>query len=83
MQLLNPSLNGDCLTPVLLLFSWTRSDGQFGTEPTVSRLAMEVKEAVESDPLSGPLSDRAKHFVGIEYEVALEHMLKERGGCQM
>jgi hypothetical protein len=46
---------------------------------TTTRLATEVKEAVDADPLSGPRSDRAKHFVGIEFEVALEHMLRERG----
>ncbi|KAG7336821.1 TPD sequence-motif-containing protein [Nitzschia inconspicua] len=47
------------------------------TAPT--RLATEVNEAIDSDPLSGPRSDRAKHFVGIEFEVALEHMLRTRG----
>jgi hypothetical protein len=47
--------------------------------PTVTRLATQVKEAVDADPLTGPRSDKAKYFVGVEYEVALEHMLKERG----
>lgn len=47
--------------------------------PEFTRLATEVKEAVDSDSLSGPRLDRSNHLVGIEYEVALEHMLKERG----
>jgi hypothetical protein len=46
---------------------------------TITRLAIEVKDAMDSDPLYGPISDRTKHFIGIEYEVALEHMLKEMG----
>jgi hypothetical protein len=46
---------------------------------SITRLAIEVKDAIDSDPLLGPSSDRKKHFIGIEYEVALEHMLKERG----
>jgi hypothetical protein len=54
-------------------------DQQQGDEPSITRLATEVKEAVDCDPLSGPVSDRAKHFIGIEYELALEHMLTQRG----
>ncbi|KAL3924709.1 MAG: hypothetical protein SGILL_000881 [Bacillariaceae sp.] len=49
------------------------------TTTNITRLATQVKEAVDSDPLSGPLSDRAKHYIGIEYEVALEQMLTDRG----
>ena len=40
---------------------------------------MEVRDAIASDPLCGPVSDRARHFVGIEYEVVLEHELKNLG----
>jgi hypothetical protein len=48
------------------------------TTPT-TRLALEVKDAVESDPLCGPASDRAKHYIGIEYEIILERGLKNLG----
>lgn len=44
-----------------------------------TRLALEVKEAIASDPLSGPASDRARHFIGIEYEIVLERELKNLG----
>ena len=49
------------------------------TTTTTTRLALEVKEAVESDPLCGPASDRAKHYIGIEYEIILERGLKNLG----
>ena len=49
------------------------------TTTTTTRLALEVKEAVESDPLYGPASDRAKHYIGIEYEIILERGLKNLG----
>jgi hypothetical protein len=51
------------------------------TTTTTTRLALEVKEAVESDPLCGPASDRAKHYIGIEYEIILERGLKNLGKC--
>lgn len=41
-----------------------------------TRLAREVKEAQAADPLYGPEQDKAKHLVGVEYEVVLEHYLK-------
>ena len=46
---------------------------------TTTRLALQVKEAVELDPLCGPASDRAKHYIGIEYEIILERGLKNLG----
>lgn len=46
---------------------------------TTKRLGYEVKEAVESDPLCGPIFDREKHFIGIEYELILERGLKKLG----
>jgi len=46
---------------------------------TTTRLALEVKDAVDSDPLCGPVSDRARHFIGIEYEIILERGLKNLG----
>jgi hypothetical protein len=44
-----------------------------------TRLALEVKEAIASDSLCGPASDRARHFIGIEYEIVLERELKNLG----
>jgi len=43
------------------------------------RLAKEVKEAMEADPLHGPVHDRQRHMIGIEYEVYLEEALKKLG----
>lgn len=45
----------------------------------LSRLSIEVKEAVESDPLYGPRHDKERHNIGIEYELLLEHTLKSMG----
>ena len=54
-----------------------------GGPPTRSmettRLALEVKEAIASDSLCGPASDRARHFIGIEYEIVLERNLRKIG----
>lgn len=49
------------------------------TTVTTTRLAREVKEAIEYDPMYGPIQDRAKHLVGIEYEVLLEFQLRKMG----
>ena len=46
------------------------------TTTTTTRLAREVMEAIDSDPLHGPLHERERHFVGVEYEVVLEYQLK-------
>jgi len=45
----------------------------------LSRLSLEVREAVNSDPMYGPRSDKERHNVGIEYELLLEHTLKNMG----
>ena len=44
-----------------------------------TRIAMEVQEAIEHDPLYGPMHDRRRHLVGIEYEVILEQKLRDIG----
>lgn len=41
-----------------------------------TRLSQEVEEAIKADPLYGPEHDRARHCIGIEYEVALEQTLE-------
>jgi hypothetical protein len=46
------------------------------TMTTTTRLAREVMEAIDSDPLHGPLHERERHFVGVEYEVVLEYQLR-------
>ncbi len=53
---------------------------KLSTQPrNTTRLALEVNEAIDSDSLCGPTSDRAKHFIGIEYEIVLERGLKNLG----
>ena len=54
------------------------------TEPstvfrTTTRLAQEVREAINADPMYGPVHDRDRHVVGIEYEVVLEFKLHAMG----
>ncbi|KAL7522883.1 hypothetical protein ACHAWX_007617 [Stephanocyclus meneghinianus] len=41
----------------------------------LSRLSLEVREAVDSDPMYGPHHDRMRHNIGIDYELLLEQML--------
>ena len=45
----------------------------------LSRLSLEVREAVAADTMYGPRSDRERHNIGIEYELLLEHTLKNMG----
>jgi hypothetical protein len=45
----------------------------------LSRLASEVKEAQNSDPLHGPENEKRSHLVGVEYEVVLEQQLRALG----
>mmetsp|Transcript_47287 Transcript_47287/g.71539 ORF Transcript_47287/g.71539 Transcript_47287/m.71539 type:complete len:336 (+) Transcript_47287:70-1077(+) len=45
----------------------------------ITRLAVEVMEAIDSDPLYGPRQDRERHSVGIEYEIILEQTLSSMG----
>eukprot|EP00536_Pseudo-nitzschia_multiseries_P001752 jgi/Psemu1/181823/e_gw1.22.195.1 len=51
------------------------------SSPTINktRLAREVHDAIAADPLYGPVSDRARHFIGIEYEIVLERGLNNLG----
>jgi len=46
---------------------------------SLSRLSLEVREAVECDPIYGPRSDKERHNIGIEYELLLEYTLKNMG----
>jgi uncharacterized protein (UPF0297 family) len=46
---------------------------------STTRLAKEILDAIESDPLYGPKHDRARHMIGIEFEVILEETLKIMG----
>ena len=43
---------------------------------TCTRLAREVLEAINSDPLYGPRVDKERNYVGIEYEMKLERALR-------
>jgi hypothetical protein len=44
-----------------------------------TRLAMEVQESIDMDPIYGPLQDKERHLVGVEYEVVLEFDLTSLG----
>lgn len=48
----------------------------------MSRLATEVKDAQDADPLHGPENEKRSHLVGLEYEVVLEQQLRELGTCR-
>lgn len=50
-----------------------------GQAASSTRLAIQVKEAIDSDPMYGPIHDKERHIVGVEYEVVLEHYLLETG----
>jgi len=43
--------------------------------PQITRLAREVIDATNSDPLYGPRFDRERQYVGVEYEILLERSL--------
>lgn len=49
------------------------------SQPLETRLSLEVQEAIMSDPVYGPEHDRARHNIGVEYEVALEQTLRKMG----
>jgi hypothetical protein len=46
-----------------------------------SRLAREVVEATNSDPLYGPRVEKERNYVGIEYEMILERALSSMSKC--
>lgn len=46
-------------------------------EPT--RLAEQVQAAQDADPMYGPRHEKDRHMIGVEYEVVLEHYLREMG----
>jgi len=45
----------------------------------ITRLAREVMEATQADPLYGPRFDKERNFVGVEYEIILEQTLRAMG----
>jgi len=51
---------------------------ELGQEP-LSRLSLEVREAIDSDPMYGPRHDRERHNIGVEYELLLEETLRSMG----
>jgi hypothetical protein len=48
-------------------------------DTSTTRLALQVQQAVNCDPMYGPYHDKERHIVGIEYEVVLEHYLQQTG----
>jgi hypothetical protein len=63
----NNSLDGK------FIFNWHRIDPL--TLKSVTRLAQEVIEAIDADPMYGPSHDRERSEVGVEYEKRLEQIL--------
>jgi len=45
------------------------------TPKTTSRLAREVLDAIDADPLYGPRFDKERHYIGLHYEILLEQNL--------
>jgi len=45
----------------------------------ITRLAREVIEATNCDPLYGPRFDKERNFIGVEYEIVLERTLRRMG----
>ena len=48
---------------------------EYSQNEDVTRLAIEVQEAILLDPLYGPRSDRERQIIGSEYELVLEQIL--------
>lgn len=53
-----------------------RSSEENNTSKTTTRLAREVADALDSDPMYGPRHDKERNMVGVEFEVVLEYKLK-------
>jgi hypothetical protein len=51
-------------------------DLETDTTTTTTRLAHQVQDAMEADPMYGPKHDKERHSVGVEFEVVLEYKLK-------
>lgn len=45
----------------------------------VTRLAVEVMEAINTDPMYGPRHDKERNEIGIQYEIILEEQLRAKG----
>ncbi len=52
------------------------SGGIIPQSQSTTRLAREVLEATNSDPLYGPRFDKERNYIGIEYEIILEKSLQ-------
>jgi hypothetical protein len=48
---------------------------------SAARLVAAVELATAADPMYGPIHDRDRHMVGIEYEVVLEYKLRRIRKC--
>jgi hypothetical protein len=65
-----------CVDAIMEVHRFTESSDAFqGT----TRLAQQVEDATKADPLYGPIHDRDRHMVGVEYEVVLEFKLQSMG----
>lgn len=52
------------------------NDDDGNSSRLLSRLCLEVRGAIDSDPMYGPRQDKERHNVGIEYELLLEQILR-------
>lgn len=52
------------------------------TTTITTRFAKEIQETINIDPMYGPIHDKQRHMIGIEYEVILEYKLQQLGKCQ-
>jgi hypothetical protein len=64
------------------LEAWSSFSFVASRRSVTTRLALEVIEAIDSDPMYGPAHDRQRQLIGVEYEVVLEYVLREMGKRQ-
>lgn len=51
----------------------------YGSDRPLTRLSLEVTEAIDNDPMYGPRHDRERNVIGAEYELLLEESLRKMG----
>jgi hypothetical protein len=77
-QVLNDANDSPAINDITATVTCLVSTEAAATEVS-TRLAREVQEAIASDPMYGPKQDKERHWIGVEYEVLLEHTLTEMG----
>jgi len=72
----NPLQHLDSLE--LIAPQYRSSEEKKTANTTTTRLAREVADAINADPMYGPRHDKERHMVGVEFEVVLEYKLKSQ-----